>query len=824
MGQKARIAYLYPAVEVPIRAWLLESDGEEKPTVEEIPTTVVAKIDFNNVDDQTIFSFGRTDSHTFADGKVIIVAESEETKGDSIMRTDKFKGIDTSKVDALHIRMKATATSNINIYPTFDYDAAHTAAKSMKAKYTTPGEWQDIYIDLRESPFWQGELSNLRLNLFNGAYGTYECDTIELMTYGDNSNAETDVYGIYVDGVKLDISKGYIKDDGSEVYLAALPIQGFYSCVNIYHEWHRFDGEGKLYVKAGNGDNSKEIVFTVGSKTALVNGVEKTLAKEFYLYDAIPVLPIKFLYDNLGIKYTYDTTYGIKTDIRGVDFSVILNSRKSHQYDFDVAGDLEGWSFGKATGYVLDGTAVIVPVEQSGGKFDPIFSITKLRPEVLVATNCDTITVRMKYELSEGVDPDSSSLKPQLFFNTSSDTSFAASRQVNAEKYSDAPVDEEGWSIFTFDMTANENWKGSITQLRFDPSSTGATAIIDYIKCNLKDTGIDEGTIYEEEVAVIEYNFDEAVDSKIISMTRAEANYENGHLVMEATPKDDGKYDPIINVKLGFDAATVGKVVVRLKIEGAEENQSIQLYFATPDANYSADRCLTLNYSKMTPDANGYYTVTFDTSSLNGWSGTIKSLRIDPFGCAGKAYVDYIKFYAHKGSAVTPAPSTPATPAGENIAIVNGDAEDTANTTAFYSMYSDNKISIVEDPTNPKNHVWKAEPTKEGKIYVSLVQKVTYAPGKTYTLEYDAYVVGNVKGEQVQKVQLWENVIYNDGKSNHTKGAGQPNSGQWVHCKASVTVDASSDDRSKDAIAMFATPQNDLGMVVLVDNFTLTSN
>ena len=87
---------------------------------------------------------------------------------------------------------------------------------------------------------------------------------------------------------------------------------------------------------------------------------------------------------------------------------------------------------------------------------------------------------------------------------------------------------------------------------------------------------------------------------------------------------------------------------------------------------------------------------------------------------------------------------------------------------------------------------------------------------------YDAYVVGNYNGESVEKVELWENVIYNDGKSNHTKGAGKGMSGQWVHCAAEVTVDASSDDRSKDAIAMFATPQNDMGMVVLVDNFTLT--
>ena len=101
------------------------------------------------------------------------------------------------------------------------------------------------------------------------------------------------------------------------------------------------------------------------------------------------MLPVKFLFDNLGIKYTYDNQCGIKADIRGVDFSKNLSERKSHTYDFNIAGDMENWKFGKANGYVMGGAAYVIPVEQSGGKYDPIFNCDKLTPDVLVATNCD---------------------------------------------------------------------------------------------------------------------------------------------------------------------------------------------------------------------------------------------------------------------------------------------------------------------------------------------------------------------------------------------------------------------------------------------------
>ena len=73
---------------------------------------------------------------------------------------------------------------------------------------------------------------------------------------------------------------------------------GIFASTNIHHEWDRFGGE--LYLKM---PNETEFRFRVGSDTALVNGKEEKLKKPFYLFDHMPVLPLRFVFDNGGISY-----------------------------------------------------------------------------------------------------------------------------------------------------------------------------------------------------------------------------------------------------------------------------------------------------------------------------------------------------------------------------------------------------------------------------------------------------------------------------------------------------------------------------------------
>ena len=115
-------------------------------------------------------------------------------------------------------------------------------------------------------------------------------------------------FGFVVDNVPLTIPFHYKAVENDEYYVAANPRYGIFSATNIHHEWDRFSGE--LYIKTP--DNT-EMRFTIGSDTALVNGKEEKLKKPFYLFDHMPVLPLRFVFDKGGLAYEIkDNTIFVK--------------------------------------------------------------------------------------------------------------------------------------------------------------------------------------------------------------------------------------------------------------------------------------------------------------------------------------------------------------------------------------------------------------------------------------------------------------------------------------------------------------------------------
>ena len=95
-----------------------------------------------------------------------------------------------------------------------------------------------------------------------------------------------------------------------EYYLAVKIENGFFSASNIYYEWNRF--ENRLYLKTST---DTEFVFIVGSDICTINGKEEKLDKPFYLFDKLPVLPLKFLLDKAGLKYSVSDS-GIDIKVR----------------------------------------------------------------------------------------------------------------------------------------------------------------------------------------------------------------------------------------------------------------------------------------------------------------------------------------------------------------------------------------------------------------------------------------------------------------------------------------------------------------------------
>lgn len=461
--QKKRISYMYPAVTTPIRAELIDTVENE----EEEMTKLHSYFDFYASDAMSKISYSRLDSLKIENGVMYGKAESESTKQDPLVYFTSFKGVDTADVDLIHIRMKADITSSVNVYASFDYDTSITATKMITLRYTTPNEWQDLYFETKNYGFWQGKIEKLRFDFIN-SYGNFECDTIELL-----QRDESDTFRIVVDGAKLDINPQYIERENDEIYLAALPAEGFYSANNIYYEWHRFDG--KLYLKSGNGEDVTDFVFTVGSDICLVNGQEKTLSKDFGLFDAIPVIPVKFILDNAGIEYE-EKDNAFEIDIRSVDYIENTNG----EYGFDVSGDYMGFGLTKAIGFVYDGALHVIPKQQTNGGYDPIVVNSSLR-RVVFAEMCDSISVRMKYTLSGKSDDYAT-----LYFITTKDNTFSETKAVKL-KLLGAEKDSEGYAVYTFPMSDNSYWTGTVTGIRFDPANSDGEFVIDYIKINKKE-------------------------------------------------------------------------------------------------------------------------------------------------------------------------------------------------------------------------------------------------------------------------------------------------------------------------------------------------
>lgn len=659
-NQKARIGYMYTGKTSPIRALHLEEENAS--LEEEEKETVVKSLDFSNEDAVSQFNqVTRINALEVKDGYIHGAAEEGQVeKPDPILGIGTVSGLDASEITRIHIRIRSSVVTNSEIYYMTGTDASYNAKKSISQSIKTAGEWTDLYFDMTKAEGWSGKILKIRFDPIN-AYGEFDISAIEFLKAEDSGNSR---FKITADGVMLDINDKYIEKTDTEVYLAALPTEGFYSMAAFSYEWRRLDG--RLIVKAGTGAKTTEFVFDIGSSICKVNGKDHSLARKFYLYDGIPVLPVKFMLDLSGIKYT-ESASELKINIRDKDYSQVISDRRDHCYDFNIPGDSENWSISKASGYVSDGKLYMAAEEQmSGSKFDPILSIKKMKPAIMNAKLYSVIKVRMKYTLNGKTDDTA-----VVYFTTDNLSSYAEKGSARV-KLSEAPVDSEGYSILTFNMAENENWTGTVTSLRFDPFNSDGSCEIDCIYCLDKDGNFVTGTAGGKE--------------------------QQGAAASEESAKD-------------------------------------------------------------------------------------------------------------------------------GIEIINGDAEDTVNVSAFYSIYGEqNKISIVTDPTNPNNHVYRVEPAKDGKVYVSLAQSVTFTEGKSYQLDYDVYVVSDYDGNAVTKVQMWENLIYNSlgqEKKNHTVNAGFAESGKWMHMSAVKKLDEGNGDRSGDTIMLFATPQNDKGMIILIDNIVL---
>ena len=376
-------------------------------------------------------------------------------------------GLSADDAKILHVQLKASAgaTTSFEMFWMNSSDTTYSGAKGINFKILGNGEYNDYYFDLSTKPNWFGKVVSLRLDPIGEPSDVF----IKKMEF--LSDKIEGAVTLDVDGATFDYSDVFAKTAGDELFVAGDPDKGFYSLLNLYYEWNRWDGI--LTVKANNGT---VMVFTVGSDKVLVNGKEEKIGAKVEVIDGLVTVPYMFICEKAGHKVEKnESTYSVVVR-EGLKEKLEAEAKKANWFEFSTTGETQGWSVNNGQGTVLNGifafTASPVPSASTG--FDPSISNKALN---VPTAYYKTMEIRMKVTLDEGDDPNMS----KIYFATTTQGSLSESKTLRFNLLDYEP-DAQGFRTITLDASKNELWKESVTQIRFDPTDFGGYYEVDYIR------------------------------------------------------------------------------------------------------------------------------------------------------------------------------------------------------------------------------------------------------------------------------------------------------------------------------------------------------
>lgn len=210
------------------------------------------------------------------------------------------------------------------------------------------------------------------------------------------------------------------------------------------------------------------------------------------------------------------------------------------RFDFD---SLEGHRLNHAIGDVEDGILVMQPdAPNAGGNFDPGVFMDDLSVDASVYK---TMKVRMKREALENINDRRE--VGEIFFGTDTCPTLGAEGTFVYPKFDGYNMDD--WFEITIDMSVASEWKGTVKQIRFDPTNNNGIYYIDYIVLCAGETKVEE----PKEEKWYDMYVDYAVANGIIKKTDF-ANYtrnatraELGGIFASALPAES--FAPINDIK-----------------------------------------------------------------------------------------------------------------------------------------------------------------------------------------------------------------------------------------------------------------------------------
>ena len=448
-AQKSRITRLYPQY----RHLLRMQDREKAEGADE---ELLYTIDYAAADPLSVGNV--SGGEQTADGY-----RGTSTSGDPLLVYTLPEGLDLAKISKVRINLQTTSGNTPHFFWITAQDSKYNDAK----RINFPAKSADMFaydFDMASNKAWTGTLIGFRMDPGNQEGKDFLLKSVEF--FGSNvefSNVMT------VNDADYELTFRPMRGESGDVLLAFDPDAGIDILLDLFHY---YDADTKMLTVV-----SKEhtLVYTVGSSKFFLDGSEQLLPAAVTSLDGLPLLPLEQLCRDTGCKLSYVEKDGEKVvTIDTSDKDYLVNqrekNRRSDAWEFNDNGNNEIWESSKMNMLTADGYIHMETVVNDG---DPQAFKKNLE---LLAPKYKALEMRVRYNYGEG---DGNYMK--MYFLTALDQTWNEAKCLNFRPHGHANSDG-AWEVFTFDLAENENWRGVITNLRFDPFGGTGWMDVDYIR------------------------------------------------------------------------------------------------------------------------------------------------------------------------------------------------------------------------------------------------------------------------------------------------------------------------------------------------------
>lgn len=711
----------------------------------------------------------------------------------------KFVPIKAENAPFLHIRLKSSKQHTFEIF--FMTETAQSWSHSNRAQesHVSANEWHDYYLNMSKVGGWKGDVTGIRIDPLMDT-GDFEISLVEFMNF---KPTEDTTRRVVVNGTELTFAFEPQPTADGDIEVVAEARRGFFSSLRVLHTWNRFDGEGVLTIKTRD---QHTFEFRVGSDKVIVDGVPRNLGYKLKLRDGLPVFHMKKLAELLGYRVSVDKYVTNVLSCSDEELEKI-NSRRENCWEFDFFDEIDGFHPQQCL-FDIDGESNL-HVRATGA------DVGVLKLVDFKADRYSHIILGVRYE---------EFLKgelPQFFFTTGLNPTWGwtADNCINGEYNFEGKKPGDTVEV-VFDLSLNSNFKGTITGLRFDPVSRKENIKIDYIRCVFDEATLYAGMTLLEKPA---WEFDAGDNVMGWKGQNCSVSAKGGFLYGECRAEDIA----IINTDISLRPEDAQVVTVGVKYDEDICSDTPELFFSN-DRSYSYSSDKSVRGSYRIPDgvkAGDTVELTFDLSGCSKYRGVINSLRIDIHGGKYPFAVDYVRLYKKDGFVIeeeskeikmnqatrpTVAIIGDVTNIPEGISVTGGGA---------------GALSIVADPENPDNKVFKISCTLGGDFFTYFHIYMNFEYGKTYSVSYNLYPLKNFNGEDYTSV-IGGNIMYGrDGKSvenhiydpypNKSSGSG------WTPVETSFAVEEGYNPTESDCIQLWGKSYNNAGIEFLIKDIVI---